>query len=59
MIDKLQTNFDISKSRHLTLFMKVMIIKALGVSPLIYLASNINLPMDIISNVKGRLFRFI
>ena len=58
-IDKLQTNLDIWKSRDLTLFGKVMIIKALGVSSLIYSASNINVPKDIISNVKGRLFRFI
>ena len=36
-----------------------MIIKALGVSSLIYSASNINVPKDIISNVKGRHFRFI
>ena len=58
-IDKLQTNLDTWKSRDLTLFGKVMIIKALGVSSLIYSASNINVPKDIISNVKGRLFRFI
>ena len=41
-IDKLQTNLDIWKSRDLTLFGKVMIIKALGVSSLTYSASNIN-----------------
>ena len=53
-IDKLLTNLDIWKSRDLTLFGK-----APGVSSLIYSASNINVPKDIISNVKGRLFRFI
>ena len=58
-INKLQTNLDIWKSRDLTLFGKVMIIKALGVSSLIYSASNINVSKDIIINVKGRLFRFI
>jgi len=36
-----------------------MITKALGVSSLIFPASNINVSKDIISNVKGRLFRFI
>jgi len=56
-IDKLQTNLDIWKSRDVVLFGKVMIIKALGVSSLIYSASNINVPKDIISNIKGRLFR--
>lgn len=34
-----------------------MIIKALGVSSLIQSTSNISVPKDIISNVKGRLFR--
>ena len=34
-IDKSQTNLDIWKSRDLTLFEKVMITKALGVSSLI------------------------
>ena len=58
-IDKLETNLDIWKSIDLTLFGKVMIIKALGVSSLTYSASNINIPKDIISNIKGRLFRFI
>ena len=60
-IIKLQTNLYIWKSRDLTLFETVMIIncKALGVSSLIYSASNINVPKDIISNVKGRSFRFI
>ena len=48
-IDKFQTNLDIWKSRDLTLFGKVMI----------YSVSNINVPKDIVSNVKGRLFRFI
>ena len=56
-IDKLQTNLDIWKSRDVTLFGKVLIIKALGVSCLINSALNINVPKDIISNVKGRLFR--
>ena len=53
-IDKLQTNLDIWKSRDLTLFGKVMIIKALGVSSLIYSASNINVPKDIISKLKEK-----
>ena len=46
-------------SHYLTLFGEVIIIKVLGVSSLIHSASNINVPKDIISNVKGRLFKFI
>ena len=37
----------------------MIIIKALGVSSLVYSASNINVQKDIISNVKGRLLRSI
>ena len=47
-IDKLQTNLEIWKSRDFTLFGKVMITKALGVSSLIYSASNINVPKGVI-----------
>ena len=36
-----------------------MIIKALGVSSLIYSASNINVPNDTAGNVKRRLFSFL
>ena len=58
-IDKLQINLDTWKSRDLTLFGKVTKIKALVVSSSIYSVSNINVPKDIINNIKSRLFRFI
>ena len=58
-INKLQAKLDISRSRDLTLFGKTMIIKTLGVSSLIYSASNINVPNDITGNVKRRLFSFL
>ena len=58
-VNKMQTNLDIWRSRDLTYFGKVMIIKALGVSSLVYSASNINVPKDIVTNVKSRLFRFL
>ena len=59
-VNELQINLGMWRSRDLTLFGKVyMMIKALGVSSLIYLASNINVPKDSGSNVNGRLFRFL
>ena len=58
-INKLQAKLDIWRSRDLTLFGKTMIIKTLGVSSLIYSASNINVPNDIVGNVKRRLFSFL
>ena len=46
-INKMQAKLDIWRSRDLTLFGKTMIIKTLGISSLIYSASNINVPNDI------------
>ena len=47
------------RSRDLTLFGKVLIIKALGVSPLLFSASNIDVPKEFIGDVQGRLFKFL
>jgi len=47
------------RSRDLTLFGKVLIIKALGISSLVYSASNVDVPGEVIDNVKGRIFRFL
>ena len=58
-MQKLQTNLDIWNSRDLTLFGRVLITKALGISSLVYLAFNIDVPTDVVDNVKRRLFRFL
>ena len=55
---KLQANLDMWRSRDLTLFGKVLKIKALGISSLVYSASNVDVPGEVIDNVKGRIFRF-
>ena len=52
---KLQTHLDIWSSRSLTLFGKVLIIKSLGLSQILYSASNTNVPNDAIKTVKRRL----
>ena len=43
-VQKLQTNLAIWRARDLTLFGRVLIIKSLGLSQLIYSASNTNVP---------------
>ena len=58
-INKLQAKLDMWRSQDLTLFGKTTIIKTLGVSSLIYSASNINVPNDIAGNIKRRLFSFM
>ena len=58
-VQKLQTNLDIWKSRGLTLYGKVLIIKSLGLSNLIYSISNVNFPKDIGPMVKDKMFRFL
>ena len=47
------------RSRDLTLFGRVLIIKTLGISNLVYSASNIDVPKEIIKNVQSCLFKFL
>ena len=56
---KLQTNLDMWKARDLTLFGRVLIIKSLGLSQLVYSASNLNVPQEIIPIIKTKLFNFL
>ena len=57
-IGKLQTNLDMWRMRDLTLFGRVLIVKSLGISQLIYSTSNVDVPNYVISTVKKRLFSF-
>ena len=56
---KMQTNLDIWRARNLTLFGKVMIIKSLGLSQLVYSASTLNVPEEIKSVLKTKLFSYL
>ena len=56
---KLQTKVDSRRARNLTLFRKVLIIKSLGLSQLVYAASNVNVPNEIIYTIKTKLFSFL
>ena len=58
-IRKMQTNLDIWRARNLTLFGKVMIIKSLGLSQLVFSASTLNVPEEITPIVKTKLFNFL
>ena len=58
-IRKLQTNLDMWRSRDLTLFGKVLIIKSLGLSQLIYSASILNVPEEVARTVKTKLFSLL
>ena len=58
-IGKLQTNLDMWRMRDLTLFGRVLIVKSLGISQLIYSAFNVDVPNYVISTVKKRLFGFL
>ena len=58
-VQKLQTSLDISKSRRLTINGKVLIIKSLGLSSLVYSISNVYVPKDILPMVKDEMFRFL
>jgi len=58
-IQKLQTSLDLWRARDLTLFGKELIIKGLGVSPLVYSAYNTDVPREVVRNVQGRLFKIL
>ena len=56
---KLQTNFDMWRAHDLTLFGRVLIIKSLGLSQLVYSASNLNVPQEITPIIKTKVFNFL
>ena len=59
-IRKLQTNLDMWRSRDLTLFGKVLIIKSLGLSQLIYSASFLNAPEEVArTHSENKAFQFL
>ena len=58
-IQTLQTNLDLWKSRNLTLFGKVLIIKSIGLSQPVYSASNLNVPIDFTNDTQKKLFSFL
>ena len=59
LIRKLQTKLDMWSSRDLTIFGRVMILKILGLSPLVYSASNLKVPQGTADLVKTKLFSFL
>ena len=58
-IRKLETNLDIWRARNLTLFGRVLIIKSIGLSQLVYSAPTLNVPKEIILIIKTKLFSFL
>ena len=58
-LQKLQTNLDMWRARDLTLFGRVLIIKSLGLSQLVYSASNLTVPQEITPIIKTKLFKFL
>ena len=56
---KLQTNLDMWKARDITLFGRVLIIKSLALSRLVYSASNLSVPQEITPIIKTKLFNFL
>ena len=58
-VQKLNTNLDIWRSRKLSLFVRVLITKSLGIPHLIYSKSMLVTPSEVVSSVTTSLFDFI
>ena len=58
-IQKLQTKLDIWSSQDLTIFGRAMLIKTLGLSQLIYSASNLDVPKGIVDILRTKSFKFL
>ena len=58
-IQKLKTKLDIWSSRNLTIFGRDMLLKTLGISQLIYSASNLNVPKGIVEILRTKYFKFL
>ena len=56
---KLQTKLDMWRARDLTLFGRVMILKSLGLSQLVYSSSFLNIPEGFAHLVQTKLFKFL
>ena len=58
-IQKLKTKLDMWSSRNLTIFGRDMLLKTLGISQLIYSASNLNVPKGIVEILRTKYFKFL
>ena len=58
-IQKLQTKLDMWSSQDLTIFGRATLIKTLGLSKLIYSASNLDVPKGIVEILRTKSFKFL
>ena len=58
-VQKIQTVLDMWRSRDLTVFGKAVIIKALGISPIVYSMSMLEAPKSELEKVNKLIFKFI
>ena len=58
-IRTMQTKLDMWSSQDLTMFGRAMLIKTLGISQLIYSASNLDVPQGTVDIVKTKSFKFL
>ena len=58
-IQTLQSKLDMWSSRDLTIFGRAMLIKTLGISQLIYSATNLDAPKGIVEIVRTKSFKFL
>jgi len=58
-VERLQKKLDMWSARDLTIFRRAMILKTLGLSPLVYSTSNLVVPSVIAEIVRTKSFKFL
>ena len=58
-VQRLQTKLDMWSARDLTIFGRAMILKTLGLSQIVYSASNLGVPQGIAETVRTKSFKFL
>lgn len=58
-IQKMETKLNIWLSRDLTLMGRTLLAKSLGISKLVYAASMLSVPQEVIKKVQAKLFNFL
>ena len=58
-IHKMDTKLNMWQTRDLTLYGRTMLVKALGISKIVYVASMLSVPETVVKTVQDKIFKFL